>query len=265
MRVLRFVDGERRERLAREALDGWVSGPDAPIEATAAALVNAESARVVVLVEGISDQLALETLAGRYGRDLGAEGIVIVPIGGAQAVTRFLRRFGPEGAGLVVVGLCDAGEEPYFRRGLAAGGLGSPQDRTEMERSGFFVCVEDLEDELIRAGGRVAIEALLDSQGDLGSFQTLQKQPAWRGMSFHDQMRRWLGAGSRRKIRYARLLVLVSSARSDAPTLDGGLGRDGYAHSASRITQKRVRPSRRGTPGPLWRLRVSAGRPPTLA
>ena len=209
MRVLRFVDGERRERLAREALDGWVSGPDAPIEATAAALVNAESARVVVLVEGISDQLALETLAGRHGRDLDAEGIVIVPIGGAQAVTRFLRRFGPEGAGLVVLGLCDAGEELYFRRGLAAGGFGSPQDRTEMERSGFFVCVEDLEDELIRACGRVAIEALLDSQGDLGSFQTLQNQPAWRGMSFHDQMRRWLGAGSRRKIRYARLLVLA--------------------------------------------------------
>ncbi len=71
MRVLRFVDGERRERLAREALEGWVSGPDAPIAATAAALVNAESARVVVLVEGISDQLAVETLAGRNGRDLG--------------------------------------------------------------------------------------------------------------------------------------------------------------------------------------------------
>jgi len=55
VRVLRFVDGERRERLAREVLEGWVSGPDAPIEATAAALANAESARVVVLVEGISD------------------------------------------------------------------------------------------------------------------------------------------------------------------------------------------------------------------
>jgi len=203
------VDAERRERLAREALEDWVNGPDAPIAATAAALVNAESARVVVLVEGISDQLAVETLAGRYGRDLGAEGIEIVPVGGAQPVTRFLRRVGLDGAGVVVVGLCDAGEELYFRRALAAGGLGSPQDRPEMERSGFFVCEEDLEDELIRASGRAAIEALLDTQGDLGSFRTLQKQPAWRGMSFHDQMRRWLGAGSRRKIRYARLLVLA--------------------------------------------------------
>jgi len=77
----------------------------------------------------------------------------------------------------------------------------------EMERLGFFVCAEDLEDELI-ASGRVAIEALLDSQGDLFSFQTLRKQPAWQQERFEAQMRRWLGAGARRKLRYARLLVL---------------------------------------------------------
>ena len=208
VRVLRFVDGERRHRLAREVLDGCVSGLDAPVEATAAALARAESARAVVLVEGISDQMALETLASRLGRDLGAEKIVIVPIGGAHAVTRYLVRFGPEGAGLTIVGMCDAGEEHYFRRGLSAGGFGSSQNRIEMERLGFFVCEEDLEDELIRASGRAAIEALLESQGDLGSFQTLRKQPAWRQEGFEAQMRRWLGAGARRKLRYSRLLVL---------------------------------------------------------
>lgn len=202
------MDGERRRRLAREALDGYVSGPDAPLEATAAALVMAESARSVVLVEGISDQIALETLASRYGRDLGADGIVIVPIGGAQAASRYLLRFGPEGAGLVTAGMCDAGEERFFRRGLAAGGLGSPRNRSEMEQLGFFVCVEDLEHELIRASGRVATETLLDSQGDLGSFRTLQKQPAWRREAFEAQMHRWLRAGARRNLRYARLLVL---------------------------------------------------------
>ena len=91
------MDGERRRRLAREVLDGYVSGPDAPVEATAAALARSESARAVVLVEGISDQIALETLAGRQGRELAAEGIVIVPIGGAHAITRYLVRFGPSG------------------------------------------------------------------------------------------------------------------------------------------------------------------------
>jgi Overcoming lysogenization defect protein-like, TOPRIM domain len=184
-----------------------ISGPDAPIDATAAALARAESAKTIVLVEGISDQIALETLASRQGRDLAADGIVIVPIGGAHAATRYLLRFGPEGAGLTTVGLCDAGEEQLVRRGLAAAGVGSALSRTDMERWGFFVCEEDLEDELIRASGRVAIEDLLHSQGDLSSFQTLTRQPAWRRQPFDAQMRRWLGAGSRRKLRYADLLV----------------------------------------------------------
>jgi hypothetical protein len=203
------VDGKRRDRLAHEVLDGWVSGPDAPIEATAAALARAESAGTVVLVEGISDQMALETLARRRGRDLSAEGIVVVPIGGAQAVTRFLVRFGPAGAGLTIVGLCDAAEECYFRRGLAAVGFGPTPNRIELERLGFFVCEVDLEDELIRASGQAEIEALLDAQGDLDSLRILQKQPAWRQEGFDAQLRRWLGAGSRRKLRYARLLVLA--------------------------------------------------------
>ena len=203
------MDGEQRHRLARELLDGYVSGPDAPVAATAAALARAEFAHAVVLVEGISDQIALETLAGRQGRDLDTEGIVVVPIGGAHAVTRYLVRFGPQGAGLGISGMCDAAEAPYVQRALAAAGVGSPQDRMEMEGFGFFVCEKDLEDELIRASGRVAIEALLESQGDLGSFQTLRHQPAWRQEDFEAQLRRWLGAGARRKLRYARLLVLA--------------------------------------------------------
>ncbi len=42
-----------------------------------------------MLVDGISDQMALETLAGHQERELAAEGTVIVPIGGAHAVTRY--------------------------------------------------------------------------------------------------------------------------------------------------------------------------------
>ena len=196
-----------RARLAREALSGYANGPDAPIEARAAALVQAASARSIVLVEGISDLIAVETLARRQGRDLATEGVAVVPIGGAHAITSHLVRFGPQGDGLAMSGLCDAAEEEFFRRGLVRAGLGMPRTRTDMERLGFFVCVEDLEDELIRASGRDLIETLLDAQGDLGSFQTLQKQPAWRQRSFEAQMHRFLGAGARRKSRYAGLLV----------------------------------------------------------
>lgn len=190
-------------------MDGYASGPGAPVEATDSALALADAAQSLILVEGISDQIAVETLAGRLGRDLAAERVVVVPMGGAQAIGSHLARFGPHGADIPLVGLCDAGEEKHFRRALATAGVGSPADRVEMGRVGFFVCVEDLEDELIRACGRLAIETLLDSQGDLGSFETLQRQPAWRSQPFDAQMRRFLGAGSRRKLRYARLLVLT--------------------------------------------------------
>ncbi|MGI9607491.1 MAG: TOPRIM nucleotidyl transferase/hydrolase domain-containing protein [Acidimicrobiales bacterium] len=185
----------------------YASGPDAPLHAEAAALASAESARTVVLVEGISDQVAVETLAARDGRNLAADGVVVVPIGGAHAIGRHLSRFGPRGADLHIAGMCDAGEEKYFRRGLAEAGVGTPGSRVDMERLGFFVCVDDLEDELIRASGQELIEAVLEREGDLVPFRTLQKQPQWRRESFDAQMHRFLGAGARRKTRYAQLLV----------------------------------------------------------
>ena len=163
--------------------------------------------RAVVLVEGTSDQVALETLAERRGRDLEAEQVAIVPIGGAQAIGGFLERFGPQGLDVRLAGLCDAGEERDFRRGLERAGLGSDLTRAEMEALGFYVCDVDLEDELIRALGAEAVEQIADAQGDLGAFRTLQKQPAWRGRPREEQLRRWMGSGGRRKIRYARLLV----------------------------------------------------------
>src|SRR5579872_2378261 len=50
--------------------------------------------RATVLVEGISDQAALETLAVRLGRDLRTEEVVVEPMGGAHALGRHLKRLG---------------------------------------------------------------------------------------------------------------------------------------------------------------------------
>ena len=161
----------------------------------------------VVLVEGISDQVAVEALAERRGRNLDAEGVAVVPIGGAQSIARFLKQYGPHGLDVRLAGLCDAAEEGEFRRGLARAGLGSHATRDELERLGFYVCVADLEDELIRALGATAVEEVVEAQGELGSFRTLQKQAAWRGRPTDKQLRRFMGSGGRRKIRYARLLV----------------------------------------------------------
>jgi hypothetical protein len=201
------MDISRRGELASRLLDGYVHGPAAATEATARALAKVAAAEAVVLVEGISDQIAVETLAARRGRDLGAERVVVLPAGGAHAMTRYLTQFGPAGAGLRLAGLCDAGEEDVVRRGLGSAGIGSPGTRAGMERLGFYVCVEDLEDELIRAIGAGRVEALVDSQGDLGSFRSLQGQPGWRGQPAGAQLRRFLGSGARRKLRYARLLA----------------------------------------------------------
>jgi OLD-like protein len=194
-------------------------GPDA----TTRALARADGARAVVLVEGFSDQIAIETLAARRGRDLAAEGVTVVPIGGAQAVARFAGRFGPRGSNARLAGLCDAGEEEVFGRSLERAGIGPAATRGDMERLGFYVCVEDLEDELIRALGADEVERVLAAHGDLGPFRTFQKQPAWRDRPVEAQLRRFMGSADRRKLRYARLLVEALDLSRVPHPLDGAL------------------------------------------
>jgi hypothetical protein len=171
-----------------------------------------------VLVEGTSDQVAVETLAERRAVDLVAARVEIVPIGGAHAIGRFLAHLGP--LGVPLAGLYDAGEEREFARAL-----GSDVSRDELERLGFFVCEPDLEGELIRALGAAAVEAVADAHGDLNAFRTLQKQPAWRGQPVEEQLRRFMGSGGSRKIRYARLLVEALDPEAAPEPLDRVLNR----------------------------------------
>jgi hypothetical protein len=140
----------------------------------------------VVLVEGVTDRLALEAVAARLGLDLG--GVEIVPIGGAQAVRRAAAEYEREH----VVGMCDAGEERYFRRVLG--------DAT-------FVCHKDIEDELLRAVGVPRVEELLAAQGELTTFRHFQNQPAWRGRPAAEGLPRWLQSADRRRYRYLPMLV----------------------------------------------------------
>ena len=181
-------------------------------------------ARAVVLVEGTSDQAALEALAQRRGRDLHAEGVSVVPMGGAKNIRSSLAMFGPDGYDVRLAGLCDAAEEGDFRRGLERAGLGSSLDRAGMEALGFYVCVEDLEDELIRCLGAEAVEEILRAQGDLGSFRTFQKQPAQQGRTVHRQLRRFMGTRGGRKIQYATLLVEALDLTRVPRPLDRVLG-----------------------------------------
>ena len=163
--------------------------------------------RAAIFVEGVSDQEALNALARRRNRDLSAQGIAIVPMGGAHGIRRFLGEYGPRGLDVRLAGLCDAGEELHVGRALVTVGLAEDASRSNMERQGFYVCEPDLEAELIRALGVDSVEGVLASEGDLQAFRTLQRQPPWRDRATDEQLRRFMGSGARRKIRYARLLI----------------------------------------------------------
>jgi hypothetical protein len=161
-------------------------------------------ARAVVLVEGTSDKLALEALAARLGRDLAAEGVSVLPIGGAQAIGNALSELGPRGRGIRLAGLCDAAEERHFQRALERAGFGSNIGRDDMEALGFYVCEADLEDELVRSLGADAVERVIEAEGEQSSFRTFQKQLEKRGLTREAQLHGFMW---NRKIRYASLLV----------------------------------------------------------
>ena len=163
--------------------------------------------RAVVVVEGVSDQVAIEALAERRGVDLQGRGVRVVSLGGAHRIGAFLEELGSRVDGPRIAGLCDAGEEPVFRSALERAGFGSHLTRADMEQLGFFVCVADLEDELIRTLGAPRVEEIVRANGDLHGFRKLQQMPEWRGRATEEQLRRFIGSGGRRKIRYARLLV----------------------------------------------------------
>jgi hypothetical protein len=212
---------QRRRPAAPQSSPG---GRDQRLAAAAADALAGVDARTVVLVEGISDRVALQAMAARRGRDLAAEGVGIVPMGGARSIGRYLELFGPSGLDLALAGLCDAGEEGDVRRGLERAGLGSDLGRAEMASLGFFVCVVDLEDELLRRLGAAAVEQVVEGQGELGPFRTFQRQPAQRERGLHQQLHRFMGTGSGRKIRYARLLVDALDLENVPEPLDRLLG-----------------------------------------
>ncbi|MFF3653599.1 TOPRIM nucleotidyl transferase/hydrolase domain-containing protein [Streptomyces sp. NPDC002181] len=179
----------------REAVGGWAAGgPGGPAGDLAVRL----GLRTAVLLEGLSDLAAVEALAARRGRDLAAEGVGLVPMGGAMNVGRYAGLLGPPGLGLRLTGLCDERERPYYERGLERAGAGGRE---------FFVCAADLEDEFIRALGATAVEEIIRVEGDVRAWQTFLRQPAQLGRPRQQQLRRFLGTKKGRKIRYGRLLV----------------------------------------------------------
>ncbi|WP_371525576.1 ATP-dependent endonuclease [Streptomyces sp. NBC_01283] len=196
-------------RAFRDAVTDWAAGgPGGP----AIELAQQVGVRTAVLLEGPSDLEAVEALAARRGRDLAAEGVCVVSMGGAMSIGRYTELLGPPGLDLRLAGLCDVGERRFYDRGL---------ERAGAPGRDFFVCVSDLEDELIRALGTARVEETVRAEGDERAWQTFLHQPAQHDRPRHQQLRRFLGTKKGRKIRYGRLLVeALDPALTPAPLDD---------------------------------------------
>ena len=199
------------------------------IPAAALTLARNLEAASVVLVEGESDQGAVEAMARRLGLDLAAGRIVVVPMGGASGISRFVELLGPGGAGLKLSGLFDEAEIGYVRRALERAGWlprypGSRLElfedvpaRRELAALGFHACVRDLEDELIRALGAEAVLAVVSAEGELTGFRALAGQPDHRDEPVEAQLHRFLGSRSGRKVHYPpRLIEALPAGREPA-------------------------------------------------
>ncbi|HKF19718.1 MAG TPA: TOPRIM nucleotidyl transferase/hydrolase domain-containing protein [Candidatus Dormibacteraeota bacterium] len=163
--------------------------------------------RTIVLVEGVTDELALMLAARRSGRDLEAEGVSVVPINGAHAISRFLQRLAAEEPRANLAGLYDEGEEEVIRAALERAGYGPCLDRSGLERVGFYACSADLEDELVRAAGVTILSTLIELEGDTQPWHTFRKQRAWQGRPVDQQFRRFIRSVSDRNSRYIRAIV----------------------------------------------------------
>jgi hypothetical protein len=148
----------------------------------------------VVLVEGDSDRGAVESLATRFGHAPERGSVVVVSMGGVTNISHYLKMYWK--ADRLAV-LCDAREAEYVRRAV----------ERHPDEVGVFVCRDDLEDELIRALGVEHLLDFLHRQGELAGFHTLQKQPDHRDSPIEQQLHRFMGIRSGRKIRYGRELT----------------------------------------------------------
>ena len=163
--------------------------------------------RTIVLVEGLTDELALTLAAQRSGCDLEAQGVSVVPINGAHAISRFLRHLAAEEPEAKLAGLYDEGEEGVVRAALERAGYGPNLDRGGLEEIGFFACIADLEEELIRAASETELLSLIELAGDSQPWRKFRNQHAWHGRPVDQQFHRFIRSVSERNSRYIRAIV----------------------------------------------------------
>ncbi|MGA8046423.1 MAG: hypothetical protein WCA30_09170 [Dermatophilaceae bacterium] len=164
----------------------------------------------VVLLEGRSDVAALRAAAATADVDL--SGVRLVDLGGITNIRSHLTALErEEPGGDQVLGMCDAGETRFVLSALEGTGRWV-RDSSDLPSAGFFVCVADLEEELIRALGTHRVLEVLDREGLRDKLDTLAQQPAWRDRPLRDQLHRFAGVASGRKELLATALTAELAA-----------------------------------------------------
>lgn len=120
-------------------------------------LLEALTARFVILVEGAADRVIVESAARSMGVDLDRLGAVVLDLDGAEKFRNLFPLLGPNGFGPTLLGLVDKKESgPWI-------GAFQGRKRAEVEDKIVFISDADLEDEYAAAlGGPITAQALID-------------------------------------------------------------------------------------------------------
>jgi len=120
-------------------------------------LLEALTARYVILVEGVADRVIVESAARAMGVDLDRLGAVVVDLDGADKFKNVFSVLGPDGFGPTLLGLVDQKESGSW--------VGAYQGKkpAEIVDKLVFISDADLEDEYaVALGGPGTAQALID-------------------------------------------------------------------------------------------------------
>ena len=121
-------------------------------------LLEALTARFVVVVEGEADRVIVEAVAQKLGIDLDRLGAVVLVLDGADKFKNVFPLLGPDGFGPTLLGLVDDQESGPWVNSFKG-------KRNTVVDQKVFISSEDLEAECTRAlGGPAAARALIDGK-----------------------------------------------------------------------------------------------------
>ena len=109
-------------------------------------MLEALTARIAILVEGVADRLVVEAAAAARSISLDQVGAMVFELGGADNFRTVYKLLGPEGFGVEVLGLVDDAESPAWVSAIG----GKPAN---VIGTTVFISKADLEDEYCRGIG----------------------------------------------------------------------------------------------------------------